>query len=319
MSITHRYAITGANVGLGFESARQLASLHDDDNGNSTIVIYMLCRNETNAQAAITTLSREYPRVSFQYVHFDSSDRESVKSSIQSLSRALITSENSILKGLILNAGGFTSDRIGSPLTSGATLIAETNLIGHALLLNGLIEFNHLRRGSRIIFSGSEAGLGQPSAIPWENTMQYYVNILNGSIYKKYNPGDAYGHIKGMMAFYTTAMARRHPDLYFVAISPGSTRNTLLMEQGQFSPVMIFFIRGYIKMAGQHDVSVGAKRYIDGLSENYEYASGSFVCSRNGFIGDVCSAVELKKGRAFGDEKKQDLVYGAVEHFLKDR
>ena len=283
MSTTHRYAITGANAGLGLESVRQLASLHDNDNDNSAVVVYMLCRNEMSAQTAITNLSREYPRVSFQYIHFDSSDPVSVKSSIQSLSRALIESNNSTLIGLILNAGGFTSDRTGKPSSvGGATLIAETNLIGHALLLHGLIQSNHLQRNSRIIFSASEAGLGQPFAIPWGDTLQYYVNILNGSSHKKYNPGDAYGHIKGMVAFYAAAMARRHPDLYFAAISPGSTRDTSLMERGQFSPVLNFFIQGYIKMAGQHDVSVGAKRYIDGLNENYKYVSGSFICSKKG-------------------------------------
>jgi NAD(P)-dependent dehydrogenase (short-subunit alcohol dehydrogenase family) len=304
-----RYAITGANIGLGLESVRQLASYND-----GTAELYLLCRNESSTYEAIAYLSNEYEKVSFRYIHFDSSDRSSVERAADALSSGI--PDGQILNGLLLNAGGFTSDRKGNPLKSGATLIAETNLLGHAKLLDSLLNKGRIAKGSRVVFSGSEAGMGEPSAIQWGGTLQFYVDILNGSCYKKYSPADAYGHIKGMIAFYAAAFARKHPEIYIAAVSPGSTRNTSLMDQGQFSTVANFMIKGFIKLAGQHDLSVGAKRYICALTDEYEYPSGSFVCSRKGYIGEVCNATELKKGRVFGEEIKQDLVYEAVQQFV---
>jgi len=78
-------------------------------------------------------------------------------------------------------------------------------------------------------------------------------------------------------------------------------------------------IKGFIRMSGQHDVCVGAKRYIDALlpdQEDWNYASGSFVLSKKGYIGDVCVATELKKGKVFSDESKQEYVHEAVHQFL---
>jgi NAD(P)-dependent dehydrogenase (short-subunit alcohol dehydrogenase family) len=310
MSTHHRYAITGANTGLGLESVRQSASLH---NGGTTD-LYLLCRNEISTNEAIANISNEYEKASFRYIHFDSSDRSSVERAAEALSSAI--PDGQVLNGLLLNAGGFTSDRKGDPLKSGATLIAETNLLGHALLLDSLLKKGCIAKGSRVVFSGSEAGMGEPSAIQWGGDLQFYIDILNGSCYKKYSPAEAYGHIKGMIAFYASAFARKHPEIYTVAVSPGSTRNTSLMDRGQFSTVTEFMIKGFIKLSGQHDLSVGAKRYVNALNDEYEYPSGSFVCSRKGYTGEVCNAIELKKGKVFGEELNQDLVYEAVRKFV---
>jgi hypothetical protein len=40
------------------------------------------------------------------------------------------------------------------------------------------------------------------------------------------------------------------------------------------------------------------------------------ICSKKGYIGHVCDATILKKGKAFGDEARQDLVYDAMNQFL---
>jgi hypothetical protein len=109
------------------------------------------------------------------------------------------------------------------------------------------------------------------------------VSTLNGTIYKKYNAADAYGHIKGMIAFYAAALAIRNHDVYFTTVSPGSTRDTRTMEKGQFPVAASYLIKGFIHLSGQHDVDVGAKRYIDALlgSDNgavqWDYPSGSFL------------------------------------------
>ena len=67
-------------------------------------------------------------------------------------------------------------------------------------------------------------------------------------------------------------------------------------------------------------MNVGAKRYIDVLLPTQEgrkdYPSGTFILSKHGYTGEVCDAIELKKGIVFGEESKQDHVYQAVQKFL---
>ena len=162
MSPPSRYVVTGANVGLGLESVNQLASLL-----TPPTTIYLLCRNEDSANDAISSLSTEYSwkeNVSFTFVKFDGCNRSTVKSAIETLSADILDGE--IINGLLLNAGGFTSDKKGEICDNGETIIAASNLIGHAALIDGLISSKKLGEGSRVVFSGSEAG---------ENPMQ-----LNG-------------------------------------------------------------------------------------------------------------------------------------------
>ena len=317
------------------------SSLKDESAGDDAIAdidmnIFLLCRNPVSAQQAIRSLtdsSNMHPkRVHLNLIHvpFDASNRTSVKAAIASLSQSI--SDGKIINGLLLNAGGFTSDRTGTITSSGTTIIAETNLIGHAVLVDGLIQSKKLQHGSRVIFSGSEAGMGEPFAIKWGDKLDDYVNILNGKAYRtknntsKYSPQDAYGHIKGMMAFYVYALAKQHPDIYFATVSPGSSKDTDLIDQGSFSGAFKLFVKGFIRfirLSGQHSVEVGAARYIDALMANgsggYSYKSGTFVSSKKGYIGEVCDATELKKGKAFGDKAKQDLVFEAVQMFIISR
>mmetsp|Transcript_1582 Transcript_1582/g.4602 ORF Transcript_1582/g.4602 Transcript_1582/m.4602 type:complete len:345 (+) Transcript_1582:190-1224(+) len=338
---TCTYCITGANGGLGLESVRQLALLHQPSSSSSSSSdsssetnIFLLCRRESSANEAISALRSHLDqqksassnrKVNFTFVQFDSSDRTSVEAAVQTLSKQIPDGQH--VDGLLCNAGGFTSDTKGTKCRSGATIIAETNLIGHAALVDGLLQSKKLADGkSRVIFSASEAGLGEPFAIKWGSDVEYYSTILDGSKYgKRYAPSNAYGHIKGIISFYCSALARRHPDIFFAAVTPGSTKGTNLIDQGSFSNCAInAVLKGFIKLSGQHSVFDGAKRYIDALVNRrssgsdgeYEYPSGTFVTSQKKYVGATCAAAELSKGKAFGDEKKQDVAYEAVRKFL---
>jgi len=173
------YAITGANSGLGAEAVRQLAD-YSSSQTNTQTTIYLLCRNVDSANETIQNLSKQYPspnNIKFNSIQFDSSNRTSVKFAIEELSNNI--PDECIIDGLLLNAGGFTSDRKGCLCGSGATVIAETNLIGHAALVDGLIESKRIGKSSRVIFSGSEAALGEPFAYKWDDNdnLESYVNI----------------------------------------------------------------------------------------------------------------------------------------------
>jgi NAD(P)-dependent dehydrogenase (short-subunit alcohol dehydrogenase family) len=189
-AFTYYYCITGANGGLGLESARQLALLHhqpssSDLSSETTTCVFLLCRRESSANEAISALqtssSSANHKVNFIiFVQFDSSDRPSVEAAVAALSKKIPDGQH--IDGLLCNAGGFTSDTKGTRCKSGATIIAETNLIGHAALVDGLLQSKKIASGkSRVVFSASEAGLGEPFAIKWGNDVQYYSSILDGS------------------------------------------------------------------------------------------------------------------------------------------
>ena len=84
--------ITGANSGLGKESARQLAMI------NETEKIYLACRNLERAEEAKQSLEKSTGRSIFEIVLMDVSDPKSVRSAVAGL--------NEPVDALIMNAGG---------------------------------------------------------------------------------------------------------------------------------------------------------------------------------------------------------------------
>ena len=84
--------ITGANVGLGKEVARQLALTGDFDR------IYLACRNADSGQSAAADLERITGRSIFTVIRMDLTDLDSVRSALSTLDREL--------HSVVMNAGG---------------------------------------------------------------------------------------------------------------------------------------------------------------------------------------------------------------------
>ncbi len=84
--------ITGANGGLGKESARQLAMLKETER------IYLACRNQSKAKEAKQSLESSTGRSIFEIVIMDVSEPDSVRSAVAGL--------NEPVDALIMNAGG---------------------------------------------------------------------------------------------------------------------------------------------------------------------------------------------------------------------
>ena len=71
--------VTGANVGLGKESARQLALLE------STERVYLGCRNLEKAEAAKADLEQATGRSVFEILQIDVMDLDSVRAAVRAL------------------------------------------------------------------------------------------------------------------------------------------------------------------------------------------------------------------------------------------
>ena len=95
------YIVTGANSGLGLDTARQLALLPQ------TKMVYLACRTKAKALKAIDDIAQigKAPKSKLTFLYFDASvDKDTIERSILD---SLPAGET--INGLILNAGGMVS------------------------------------------------------------------------------------------------------------------------------------------------------------------------------------------------------------------
>src|SRR5277367_5108816 len=137
--------ITGANVGIGKEVARQLALRPE------YMRIYLACRNRDRATAAQAELEAETGRRIFDIVLMDVADLGSVRSGLAAIDGSV--------DALVMNAGVIGPQTMA--LTAdGVTTVFATNVLGHVVLLEGLLADDRL--GEVAILAGSEAARGLP-------------------------------------------------------------------------------------------------------------------------------------------------------------
>ena len=174
------YFVTGANSGCGLESTRQLAfRILRQRNGNGTssidegpTTIYLLCRSEEKASAAIQdihtsiaesryTIHEVSNRLRLEFIRFDAcGEPETIRNDIDA-GLAACTSDGGdedgplTIGGILLNAGGFgdgNKDRDGNNHKDNhkepaggnsnekkACSIARLNILGHVILVNHLL------------------------------------------------------------------------------------------------------------------------------------------------------------------------------------
>ncbi len=138
--------ITGANVGIGKEIARQLAMRPE------TARIYLACRNQERAAKAKAELEAETGRRIFDIALMDVSDPDSV--------RAGLAGVDGSIDALVMNAGGMGGKTPMNLTADGATYMFAQNVLGHVVLLETLLAEDRL--GEVAVFAGSEAARGIP-------------------------------------------------------------------------------------------------------------------------------------------------------------
>src|ERR1700760_2805725 len=137
--------ITGANAGLGKEIARQLALRPE------VAHIYLACRNRDKAIAARTELEAQTGRRIFDIVLMDVANLDSVRAGLAGISGSV--------DALVMNAVVIGPKTMG--LTAdGVTTVFATNVLGHVVLLEGLLAEDRL--GEVAVLAGSEAVVGVP-------------------------------------------------------------------------------------------------------------------------------------------------------------
>ena len=307
MSSIETVLITGANAGLGKDSARQLALMP------TTKKVYLGCRNEQKAIEAKRSLEETTGKKIFEIVIIDTSDLDSVRAAVASLSEPL--------DGLIMNAGGPGGPQAGEKTGEGVLHAFSVNVLGHVVLVDELIAANKLTQTA--VYVSTEAARGIPvmgMARPAlkSSSVDDFVAIADGSMFAKFDPMVAYGLIKYTATMWMSSMARRHPKIRFVSVSPGATSGTNAADQVGAFQKFVFTKIAYpmLTLFGRaHGLEQGAKRYVDVLIDD-KFESGHFYASAwPGTSGGL-----VDQGPVFEDlknEQFQDNAYIAIRGFLE--
>ena len=304
------FLITGANAGLGKDVARQLALREDVDS------IVLACRDQAKAKAAQAELERITGRPVFDVLIMDTADLASVRAALTTIDRPL--------RAVLLNAGGTGGPTPMARTVEGATTIFASNVLGHAVLLEGLLDAGLLT--STAVLTGSEAARGVPKLRMKRPTfaarsVEEFVSVIDGSFFhgRKVDPMLAYGQVKYLGALWMSALARQHPDLRLLTVSPGNTSGTDALRDLPAVPRMIMqrIVMPYVGpvFGISHPLDVGAKRLVDALVDG-DLRSGGFYASEaktlTGPLFDQSSIVG-----DFADETAQDHAYQAIHRFLE--
>ena len=191
--------ITGANDGIGLETARRLAALR----GN----LVLACRNVEKGQAAVDLLKEETGNQSIELLPMDLSDLESVRAAaIEFLA------EHPKLDVLINNAGAYT-DQL-QMTAQGYEWQFGVNHLGHFLLTRLLLPALRCpTEGGRVINVSSDA----------HYKCRINFDQLRGEEgVSAYRGMRAYACSKLANVLFTKELARRYPeDLLVNALHPG--------------------------------------------------------------------------------------------------
>ena len=162
------FLVTGANAGLGFETAKVLAA-----KGGRVL---LGCRSKERAQAAMEKISSEYPEADLKHISLDQADLKSVQKA------AKLVQQEKRLDVLINNAGvmgpPYTLTKDGFELQFGVNHLGTFALTG--LLLSKLEE----TKKSRIVVTSSLAH------------RQGRINFDDINAEKRYNAWQRYGMSK---------------------------------------------------------------------------------------------------------------------------
>ena len=302
--------ITGANIGLGKETARQLALRKE------TKKVILFCRNQAKAEAAKKDLEEQTGKKIFEIIIGDVSDANSVRRAVEKIKEPI--------DAIILNAGGMVGKTAAKLMPSGMNDLAATNILGHVILVEELIKHDKLKKA--VLYPSAEAVpgvkmLGMKPVAMKTSSVDEFAAVLDGSYFgNKFDVTQAYGYVKYVATMWMLSMARKHPELKFVVVSPGNTKGTLAPDN--LPPAMKFMLKNFMMpvvfpLMGEmvHELAVGAKRFVDGISEE-RYKSGVFYASKEGKLsGDMVDQSTFFT--ALKNTTFQDNADKAIHRFIK--
>ncbi|MCI0777190.1 MAG: SDR family NAD(P)-dependent oxidoreductase [Chloroflexi bacterium] len=301
--------VTGANAGLGFDAAAQLA-----ERGYGHVIL--ACRTIEKAEAARKELVERVGNDVFDVLAIDVADLEASKRAAQTL-----IEQGRTINLLVLNAGLARTnlERTGQ----GIEMTLAASLFGHHLLTMELLAADRLAPDAHIVIAGSESARGDVPTfgVPDYDAVKEAVGgnldaamdaVARGEQPERYSGNSTYANAKLWVAWWAAALSRRLPDgMVVVAVSPGSAPGTTF-ARNMSAPMrlimlpMMKVIGPFFGMAGP--VAQGAQRYVD-AGDFAGDASGKFWASPP---GKAVGPMEVQKETHFADETLQEAAWDSV-------
>ena len=193
--------ITGANKGLGHETARRLIEL-----GHT---VYIGARSIERGEAAATELGA-------RFVQLDVTDDASVETAL-----GVIGEREGHLDVLVNNAGiSATADAVNGPV---ALKVFDTNAVGIIRVTQAALPL--LRKSENPVVVNVSSALGSFWAVTNPERRQFHY------------PSIIYGASKAAVSMLTVQYAKALPDIKFNAVEPGFTATDLTPASGAGQPV----------------------------------------------------------------------------------
>ena len=192
--------VTGANKGLGYETARQLI-----ERGHT---VYIGARSVERGEAAATELGG-------QFVQLDVTDDASVETAL-----GVIASREGHLDVLVNNAGISTTADVNGQV---ALEVFDTNAIGVIRVTQAALPL--LEKSENPVVVNVSSALGSFWAVTNPERRQFHF------------PSIIYGSSKAAVSMLTVQYAKALPGIKFNAVEPGFTATDLTPFSGAGQPV----------------------------------------------------------------------------------
>jgi NAD(P)-dependent dehydrogenase (short-subunit alcohol dehydrogenase family) len=192
--------VTGANKGLGYETARQLI-----ERGH---VVYMGARSVERGEAAATELDG-------QFLQLDVTDDASVEVAL-----GVIAKREGHLDVLVNNAGISTGADVSGPE---ALKVFDTNVIGLIRVTQAALPL--LEKSDNPVVVNVSSALGSFWAVTNPERRQFHF------------PSVIYGSSKAAVSMLTVQYAKALPEIKFNAVEPGFTATDLTPISSAGQPV----------------------------------------------------------------------------------
>ncbi len=194
--------ISGANKGLGYETARQLI-----ERGHT---VYLGARDAERGEVAASALGG-------QFVQLDVTDDLSVETAL-----GVIAERESHLDVLVNNAGISTTADVTGPI---ALKVFDTNAIGVIRVTQAALPL--LQQSENPVVVNVSSALGSFWAVTNPERRQFHF------------PSIIYGSSKAAVSMLTVQYAKTFPGIKFNAVEPGFTATDLTPFSGAGQPVEI--------------------------------------------------------------------------------
>ncbi|KAJ4174579.1 hypothetical protein NW754_004998 [Fusarium falciforme] len=253
--------ITGSNVGLGFECARQLLALN-----LSHLIVAV--RSQARGDAAAKKLQDEFPRAKIEVSLVDMSSYKSIQAfakRCESLPRLDIA---------ILNAG-LSRPRFERAEETKHEMTFQINYLSTALLALLLIPILKEKRGTsspgRLALVGSDMSYWAK----WEETEKTIFSVLDDA--SKFESTTAYKLSKLFLLMFVDKLARLVPaeEVIINFPNPGACRGTQFGAEGRSKLAGIMF--KIVSHIIARPTSTGARQYVDAVTVKGMESHGSFV------------------------------------------